>query len=199
MTDTTPIRTRYSAVAMTLHWIIAALILTNVGLGWVGGDMEGGEQKIALLQWHKTLGVSILLLSLVRLGWRLTHRPPVLNPNLKAWEKALAHTVHWGFYVLMIGLPLTGWIMVSASPVIKVYPISFFGLFDWPAIAFLSELPREQMRAVHGIFEEAHHLLAKAMIYVLIPLHLLGALKHEFIDRDGELGRMIPFLPPPKA
>jgi cytochrome b561 len=190
---------RYSTVAMALHWIIAAMLIANVGLGWVGGDMEGGEQKIALLQWHKTIGISILLLSLARLAWRLTHRPPALNPHLKAWEKVLAHIVHWGFYVVMIGLPLTGWAMTSASPVIKIYPISFWGLFDWPAISFITDLPREQAKTIGQAFGAGHDVLAKALVYVLFPLHVLGALKHQFIDRDGEMGRIIPFLPPPKA
>lgn len=190
---------RYSTVAMLLHWIIAAMLIANVGLGWVGGDMEGGEQKIQLMQLHKTLGISILLFSLARLAWRLTHRPPVLNPHLKAWEKTLAHIVHWGFYVVMIGMPLTGWAMVSASPVIKVYPISFWGLFDWPAIGFITDLPAEQAKSIGKVFGASHDVFAKALVYVLFPLHVLGALKHQFLDRDGELGRMIPFLPPPKA
>jgi len=190
---------RYSAVAMTLHWLIAAMLIANVGLGWVGGDMEGGEQKIQLMQLHKTMGISILLLSLARLAWRLTHRPPVMNSHLKAWEKALAHIVHWGFYVVMIGLPLSGWAMTSASPVIKIYPISFWGLFDWPAIGFISDLPRDQAKSIGQAFGLGHDMLAKALVYVLFPLHVLGALKHQFLDKDGELGRMIPFLPPPKA
>lgn len=190
---------RYSAVAMTLHWLIAAMLIANVGLGWVGGDMEGGEQKIQLMQLHKTMGISILLLSLARLAWRLTHRPPVMNSHLKAWEKALAHIVHWGFYVVMIGLPLSGWAVTSASPVIKIYPISFWGLFDWPAIGFISDLPRDQAKSIGQAFGLGHDVLAKALVYVLFPLHVLGALKHQFLDKDGELGRMIPFLPPPKA
>ncbi|NBB15949.1 cytochrome b [Caulobacter sp. SLTY] len=190
---------RYSAVAMTLHWLIAAMLIANVGLGWVGGDMEGGEQKIQLMQLHKTMGISILLLSLARLAWRLTHRPPVMNSHLKAWEKALAHIVHWGFYVVMIGLPLSGWAMTSASPVIKIYPISFWGLFDWPAIGFISDLPRDQAKSIGQAFGLGHDVLAKALVYVLFPLHVLGALKHQFLDKDGELGRIIPFLPPPKA
>jgi cytochrome b561 len=184
---------RYTGVAVALHWLIAVLIITNVGLAWYSDTLHGAA-KIGIIQWHKTLGISILLFSLVRLAWRLTHRPPPLAPHLKAWERWLAHIVHCGFYVLMIGLPLTGWIMVSADPLIRIYPIHLFGLFDWPAIGFLTDLPRGQMRQVHENFEAAHHLLAKVIVYGLIPLHVLGALKHQILDRDNELSRMIPFL-----
>jgi cytochrome b561 len=190
---TSPAQARYSSVAIALHWLIAVLIIINVGLAWYGEDLQGME-KIGVMQWHKTLGISILLFSLIRLGWRLTHRPPALSPHLKAWERWLAHIVHWGFYVLMIGLPLSGWIMVSASPLIRVYPINMFGLFHWPEISYLADLPRADMRAWHETFEQVHGLMAKAIVYVLIPLHVLGALKHQFLDKDNELARMIPFL-----
>ncbi|MCE3288128.1 MAG: cytochrome [Caulobacter sp.] len=184
---------RYSAVAMTFHWAIAALIIANVALAWTADEMPR-SMAAGLMAWHKTFGITVLILSIGRLAWRLTHRPPVLNPHLKAWERWLAHTVHWGFYVLMIGLPLTGWALSSASPLIKVYPIDMYGLFHWPAIGPLANLPPDQMKAAHETWEEIHHLLAKVMIYGLIPLHILGALKHQFLDKDNELGRMIPGL-----
>lgn len=84
--------------------------------------------------------------------------------------------------------------MVSASKLITVYPIDMFGLFDWPALSFLTNLPADQMKATHELLEEAHHLIAKVIVYGLVPLHVLGALKHQFIDKDNELARMIPFL-----
>jgi cytochrome b561 len=190
-------RSRYSAVAMTFHWVIAALIIANVALAWTADELPRSSAA-GLMAWHKTFGITVLILSLGRLAWRLTHRPPVLNPHLKTWERLLAHVVHWGFYVLMIGLPLTGWALVSASPLIKVYPIDMFGLFHWPAIGPLANLPPAEMKAAHETWEEVHHLLAKVLIYGLIPLHILGALKHQFLDKDNELGRMIPFLKAPK-
>lgn len=190
-------RSRYSAVAMAFHWVIAILIIANVALAWTAEDLPRSTAA-GLMAWHKTFGVTVLLLSLGRLAWRLTHRPPVLNPHLKAWERILAHTVHWGFYVLMIGLPLTGWALVSASPLIRVYPIDMYGLFHWPALGPLANLPPAEMKAAHETWEEVHHLLAKVLVYGLIPLHILGALKHQFLDKDNELGRMIPFLRPPR-
>ncbi len=184
---------RYSTVAVILHWTIAALLVWAVGMAWYSDRLEGAE-KIAALQLHKPLGISILVLTLVRLAWRWIHKPPPLSPHLKPWERILAKTVHVLFYVILLALPLSGWAMVSASKLISVYPINMFGLFHWPALSFLTDLPPDQRKAAHEAFEAAHHLIAKIIIYGLIPLHVLGALKHQFLDKDNELARMIPFL-----
>jgi cytochrome b561 len=184
---------RYSTVAVILHWLIAALLVWIVLLGWEASDVQGSA-KIAPLQLHKPLGITVLLLTLARLGWRLTHRPPAISPHLKPWERRLARVVHWGFYVILLALPLSGWAMVSASKLITVFPIDMFGLFNWPALSFLTNLPADQMKSTHDLLEDAHHLMAKIVVYGLVPLHVLGALKHQFIDKDNELARMIPFL-----
>lgn len=184
---------RYSTVAIILHWLIAALLVWIVLLGWEASDVQGSA-KIAPLQLHKPLGITVLLLTLARLGWRLTHRPPAISPHLKPWERRLARVVHWGFYVILLALPLSGWAMVSASKLITVFPIDMFGLFNWPALSFLTNLPADQMKSTHDLLEDAHHLMAKIVVYGLVPLHVLGALKHQFIDKDNELARMIPFL-----
>ncbi len=184
---------RYSTVAIILHWLIAALLVWVVLLGWEASDLQGSA-KVAPLQLHKPLGITILLLTLFRLGWRLTHRPPAISPHLKPWERRLASVAHWGFYVILLALPLTGWAMVSASKLITVFPIDMFGLFNWPALSFLTSLPADQMKATHEALENAHHLMAKLIVYGLVPLHVLGALKHQFIDKDNEMARMIPFL-----
>ena len=131
---------RYSTVAIILHWLIAALLVWIVLLGWEASDVQGSA-KIAPLQLHKPLGITVLLLTLARLGWRLTHRPPAISPHLKPWERRLARVVHWGFYVILLALPLSGWAMVSASKLITVFPIDMFGLFNWPALSFLTNLP----------------------------------------------------------
>lgn len=189
---TTPHPDRYSTVAILLHWLIAALIITNVGYAWYANGLHG-SLKVPPLQIHKSIGITVLLLTLVRIAWRLVNRPPPMSAHLKPWERWLARAVHVLFYVVMIGLPLTGWAMVSASPTIRIYPITFFGFGHWPAISMLSSLPHDQMKAMHETFLGAHGLLAKLIVYLLIPLHVLGALKHQIIDKDNELARMLPF------
>jgi cytochrome b561 len=183
----------YSTVAVVLHWLIAGLILWNVLIAWSADDLHG-MAKLAKLQPHKTIGITVLILSVSRLIWRLVHRPPPLDPHMKPWERFLAHLVHVSLYVLMIGLPLSGWAMSSASKLITIYPIRL-GPVVWPAMSFLTNLPADQMRSTHETLEAAHHLLAKVMVYGLVPLHILGALKHQFVDRRDEFYRMLPFLP----
>jgi cytochrome b561 len=184
---------RYSAVAIVLHWAIALLIFWNLYLGLTLDDVHG-PAKVAQLGLHKSIGITVLALTVLRLIWRLAHRPPPLNPSLKPWERALARTVHWLFYVFMLGMPLTGWAMVSASPKIRINPVTFFNLFQVPAFPWVSTLPREQMHQWHVILGDFHTHYVLWLGYALITLHILGALKHQFLDRDGELGRMIPGL-----
>ncbi|HZZ36597.1 MAG TPA: cytochrome b [Caulobacteraceae bacterium] len=182
---------RYNAVAMALHWLIAALIVTNIGLAWYFGTLHG-QEKVAVIQVHKPIGITVLILTLARLGWRFAKPPPPLPIYVSGWERVAAKTVYVLFYGVMIGLPLTGWAMVSASRLIHLYPINF-GLFVWPAITPLTSLPPEQMRDTHEFFQEAHELIGW-LAYGLIGLHVAAALRHQFILRDGVLARMVPFL-----
>lgn len=184
---------RYSYVAIILHWTIVVLLVWNVALAWQSEDLKGAA-KIAILQIHKPIGITILVLTLLRLAWRRIYPPPPLSAHLKTWERMLARTVHALFYVLLIGIPLTGWAMVSASALIKVHPIDMFGLFDWPVIGPLYDLTPQLRHDINEQLNAIHKLLAKAVIYGLIPLHILGALKHQFLDKDHELSKMIPFL-----
>jgi cytochrome b561 len=189
--------TRYGTVAVILHWVIAILILTNIVLGLTFDDLHG-PTKAAVVNVHKSIGMSVLALSVVRLAWRLMNKPPPLSPWLKPWEKLLANTVHWLLYFFMIAMPLSGWAMVSASLKIRVNPVTFFGLFQIPAFPVVSTLPHDQMHQAHELLQQTHTEYLLYMGYALITLHVLGALKHQFFDRDSELGRMIPFLRPPQ-
>jgi cytochrome b561/polyisoprenoid-binding protein YceI len=174
---------RYSSGAILLHWLIAATLVMQFVLGWAT-EGPNGPQTFAIFQLHKSIGITILLLTIIRIAWRLTHRPPPLADTLKSWERTLARIVHGGFYALLLVLPLTGWLMVSTSKV-KV-PTLLFGTIPWPHIP----VP-DSLRAIMHDVSESHGLLAEAML-VLIGLHVLGALKHHYIDRDAELARMIP-------
>jgi cytochrome b561 len=170
--------TRYSRVAIALHWTIAALIIVNLAIGLLHESLLPGTIPL-----HKSIGMLVLALSVVRLLWRLTHRPPPLPLTVKGWEKGLAHAVHWALYLLMILLPLSGWFFTSASP--KRYPLSFFGLFPLPP------LPVAQDKAVSDIVAERHEQFAWIMIALLV-LHVAAALKHRFVDYDRTLDRMLP-------
>ena len=183
---------RYNAVAMSLHWLIAALLIANIGLAWYFNTLTG-LPKIPPTQLHKSIGITVLLLSLIRLGWRLANPPPALPTAVQGWERWAARATYALFYVVMIGLPLSGWAMVSASKFIHVYPITLFGVIQWPAIGPLTTLADPRMRQAHHLFGLAHGLLGK-LAYALIVLHVLAALRHQFIKRDEILARMLPFL-----
>jgi cytochrome b561 len=185
-------RSRYSAGAIAFHWVIAALLITNILIAWYFNTLHGTD-KIEPVQWHKSIGITVLVLSVARLAWRIFVKPPPMMETLKGWERGLAQVVHVLFYVVMIGMPLTGWAFTSASPLIHVFPIVLYHAIPWPTITPLADLPRDQMKSAHDAFLAGHALLAK-LAYGLIALHIAGALKHQFIDRDSTLARMIPFL-----
>ena len=180
---------RYSSVAIALHWLIALSILFQIMLGWRMDDDSKSASVYLVYQLHKSVGITILLLSLARLVWRLTHPAPPLPAHLRPWERGLAHLTHIGFYAIMIGLPVTGWIMVSASR--TNIPTLLFGVVPWPHLPGIPELAAAPKHIWHQIGELGHGLLAK-LTYLLLILHVGGALKHQIIDRDSTLSRMLP-------
>ncbi|MFC3101297.1 cytochrome b/b6 domain-containing protein [Altererythrobacter lauratis] len=167
---------RYSRGAILLHWIIAGLLAVNLAIGF---GMGNDASSFALVQFHKSLGISILLLTLVRIAWRITHKPPPAAD--KGPLGAVAKAVHVLLYAFMLGAPLTGWALVSTSPL--NVPTMLFGVVPWP------HLPLDP--AINGGVEVTHELLAFLGIG-LFALHVAGALKHHFINRDGVLARMAP-------
>ncbi len=173
-------RNRYSTVSLLFHWGIAALVVLQVLL-IMAHDATDSRDFVDL---HKSVGLTILVLTLARLGWRMANPAIPLPPGTPAWQKLAARATHVGFYILLLALPLLGWSASSAAG----RDIEFFGLFDWPL------LPIGGGREAAGAFMDAHRTAVKAM-YVLIALHVVGALKHHFIDRDNVLHRMIPLIP----
>jgi cytochrome b561 len=171
---------RYSRTAIWLHWIIAGLIIINLLLGLYHEDFSK-PVRASMMFWHRSIGLTVLILSLARLAWRLTHRPPAFDPVLKRWEVGLATLIHWLFYAFLIIVPLSGWLMSSTGG----KPISFFGLFDFPSLPVRGRDAHETFKAVHEIF-------GKAMIG-LIVLHVAGALKHHFEGHRHLIGRMAPW------
>ena len=197
MPGASPQNARYNVVAMGLHWAVAALIIGNIGVAWYFGALPRLEQ-IPSIQIHKSIGITVLILSVIRLAWRFTARPPAEPPSLRGWERLASNLTYVLFYLLMIGLPLTGWIYVTASGLITVYPVTLFGLVTMPTLTAITSLPHDQMEQVKTGFQAAHQLLAK-VAYVLIALHVAAALRHWIILRDGIAQRMIPFLSFPRA
>ncbi len=169
-------RGRYTRVAILLHWTIAALVIINIVIGLFHHSMSQ-----AAIPLHKSIGMLVLLLSLLRLGWRLGHRPPPLPAGVRRWERRVAGVVHWVFYALLVLLPLSGWIFTSASP--KRTPLAFFGLFDLPFF------PGDPDKAFSRLWHDRHEMIAFLMI-ALILLHVAAVLKHSFVNRDGMFGRM---------
>lgn len=172
---------RYSRIAILFHWAIALLVVANFVLASMAEDLPKAEQA-GLMGPHKAIGVSVLLLSLLRLFWRLGHKPPALPAAIPAWQATLGRTVHILFYFLIIAVPFSGWLMASAHP--QAPPVSFFGLFD-------VTLPITKSEGLANVGYEAHEVLTKPL-FILILLHVAGALKHQFIDRLPFIQRMWP-------
>ncbi len=180
--------TRYTRIAMLLHWAIALLILTNLALGLRLEGLKGGQQ-FAAFQLHKSIGITVLLLSLARIGWRLAHRPPPFSERLSALERLAASITHSLFYALMLLLPLTGWVLVSASR--YNIPTLLYGIIPWPHIGAIRGASAEYRTSIESAATATHETLAYTMI-ALVALHVAGALKHQFYDRDGTMLRMLP-------
>lgn len=190
---------RYTKTAVILHWLIAIAIFGMFALGWFMADLpkEGPKQmSYDLFDWgiytwqlaeessprtfyfnlHKSIGITILALILIRVLWRISHKPPALLSSYKTWERKLATGTHHLLYLLMVALPVSGLIMATYSK----YGVKWFG------IPFIKGLDNTPMRKV---YEEAHELIGVIILVVLI-LHIIGALKHKFIDKDDTLKRM---------
>ena len=180
--------TRYSKVAITLHWLIALLIIGQLAGGKIMMAMDGSQLKFEIFQLHKSFGIIILLLSVLRLVWRVTHKAPPLPEHMPKRERLAAKVSHIGFYGLMIGIPLMGWAMVSAAPVQITTKI--FKMVKWPDMPFI-----ERSEGLQAFFSDAHELMA-SLIFLLLLIHIGAALKHHYKDKDDILTRMVPRLKP---
>jgi len=180
-TVTDPARRRYSGVAMAFHWVIAILVIMNWQIAERAESLDGPVAG-AVWNYHKAWGITILALTLGRIGWKLAHPGPPFPAHHQPWERALARIVHFTFYVLLIALPLAGWIANSLGGRV----IDYFGLFTVPA------LPVGSNKELGGEIFDLHATTGKFLL-LLVGLHILGVVKHMVIDRDGELFRMLPF------
>ncbi|MEO8995652.1 MAG: cytochrome b [Rhodanobacter sp.] len=176
----------YTGVAKTFHWLIFALISGSFVIGFYMADLPMSPQKLQLVSWHKWNGVTIFVLVLLRLTWRLTHTPPPLPAGMAAWQQRAAEASHRLLYLLILAMPLTGWLMSSAKGVQTVW----FGIVPLPDLL-------EKNRPLGKALEEVHAALG-IIILIFVAVHVLAALKHHFIDRDDVLARMLPGVKPPK-
>jgi cytochrome b561 len=176
-------RNRYSTVSLIFHWLIAALVVTQICL-IAAHEATDGPISREFVNLHKSVGLSILVLTLARLGWRIANPAIPLPDTMPRWQKLLARTNHVLFYVFLIAMPLVGWSASSAAG----REIIWFGLFEWPLLPIGGG--REMARDLMDI-----HELAARLLIALVVLHIIGALKHQFVDRDNVLHRMIPIIP----
>jgi len=179
--------TRYTGTAISLHWLVAFLILAAFPLGLYMSDLALSPLKLKLFSYHKWLGVTVFLLAAARLAWRATHTPPPLPAAMPAWERLAAHGLHHLLYVLLFAIPLSGWLMSSA----KGFQTVYLGVLPLPDLI-------AKDKALGDVLKEVHELLNYGMLGLVIA-HVGAALKHQFIDRDGILARMLPFLDKEKS
>ena len=169
---------RYSKVAITLHWVMALMIIGNLLGGFLNDFVprEGGQRAL-VMGLHMSFGLTIILLTVARLGWRLANPPPALPQYFTSGERVLAKAAHWGFYLAMLAMPFTGWALTNRND----RPLLYFGLFEVPKFG-LDRLTARQ-------FGEIHETLAWVMV-ALLALHVAGIIKHLVLDRDNLLPRM---------
>ena len=182
---------RYTRTAMTLHWLVALLIIGNLVLVWVIDLFPEGLVRPAI-DLHKSIGLTVLGLAIMRLLWRFGHAPPPLPRSYPRLERIGAHVAHGLLYLLIFGLPISGWVHDSAFKDAAAHPLVLFGVIPWFRIPAIMNLPPDVKEQVHATWFQIHTWLAYAL-YALLALHILGALKHQFIDKEGEMARILPW------
>jgi cytochrome b561 len=181
---------RYTGPAIVLHWLIAALMIGNVVLIWcVDAAPKSAERTI--IDTHKSIGLTVLGLAMLRLLWRLTHKPPAFPRAYAPWERRGAHIAHWILYAVIFALPLSGWLHDSAWKGAPGNPLTIFWVIPWFRIGALANLDPATKEQMHTLFFGIHASLAW-VLYAMLFVHVAGALKHQFIDRQPELQRMLP-------
>ena len=172
---------KYTYPAIVFHWLLAILIIASFSFGLYMVELPFSPARIKQYNWHKWAGITILTLSAARLLWRLTHRPPTLNAAIPGWQKKISQATHLLLYVLFFAAPLAGWAYSSAAG----FPVVYMGLIALPDLVG----PNPELA---GVLKLVHRTLVYSLA-ALVTLHILAALKHHIIDRDGLISRMNPF------
>ena len=189
-----PLPAAYTRTAIFLHWTIAALILVNIALIWSVERVPESWMR-PFIDTHKSIGITVLGLALMRWLWRATHPAPALPAKYPRWEKWSAHAVHGTLYLLIVAIPLSGWMHDSAYKDAAKFPMKLFGLVPWPRIGWIMDVEPVARERLHDVFGAFHMWFAYILI-ALFVLHVAGALKHQFIDGEPELQRMTRTTPP---
>ena len=175
--------THYTRTAKSLHWLMAFLLLGLLALGFYMKDLPLSPEKLQLYAWHKWAGVTAFLLVWLRLAWRIAHRPPALPDSMPRPMQLAAHAGHVVLYLLMLAIPLSGWLMSSA----KGFQTVWFGVLPIPDLIGKDKVLGDQLASLHG---------ALNLLFVTVLLgHVGAALKHHLIDKDDILTRMLPRHP----
>jgi cytochrome b561 len=171
---------QYTGTAKVLHWLMALLIIGLFALGQYMSDLSMSPRKLLLYSWHKWVGVTVFFLLLVRIGWRVTHQPPALPEQMSKLQRLASHIGHALLYLLMLAIPISGWLMSSA----KGYQTVWFGVLPIPDMLGKDKQLGDALAELHGALN--------GLLMLIVVVHVLAALKHHFIDRDHVLRRMLP-------
>ena len=171
---------QYTGTAKVLHWLMALLIIGLFALGQYMSDLSMSPRKLQLYSWHKWVGITVFFLLLVRIGWRITHQPPALPEQMSKQQHLASHIGHAVLYLLMLVIPVSGWLMSSA----KGYQTVWFGVLPIPDLLGKDKQLGDALAELHGALN--------GLLMFIVIVHVLAALKHHFIDRDHVLRRMLP-------
>jgi cytochrome b561 len=170
---------RYTYTAMTFHWLMALMIFAGLAMGLYMVDLRISPDKLKLYAWHKWIGVTIFILAAFRLWWRLIYTPPV-EPDMPAWQRIAAKAAHWIFYALFFAIPISGWLFSSA----KGFQTVYLGLIPLPDLIQKNDEWAPIIKQIH--------LVTSYSLGGLVVVHIAAAIKHQFIDKDGLISRMMP-------
>jgi cytochrome b561 len=172
----------YTPAAVVLHWAVALLVFVTFPVGLVMHEMALSPDKLRLLSYHKWLGVTVFALVMVRLLWRATHQPAPMLDSMQQWQRVVANAVHVLLYMLLFAIPLSGWLMSSA----KGFQTVYLGVLPLPDLLAKNKVMGDALAALHQVLN--------ITLLVLLVSHVVAAMKHQFVDRDSTLSRMLPFL-----
>ncbi|MDB5872971.1 MAG: cytochrome b [Ramlibacter sp.] len=170
---------QYSPAAIAIHWLAALMIVCAIPLGVYMTGLQISPARLKLYNWHKWLGITILALSTARLLWRMTHRPPADTPMV-SWQRRAAHATHWAMYVLFFAVPLAGWAYSCATG----FPVVVFGVLPLPDLVAPDKALASALKTVHASLALS--------LGALIAVHIAAVIKHQLVDRDRILSRMLP-------